>query len=322
MHDLRVASVQFQHAPGDKAENLARMRPFVEQAAARSVRLVVFPEMCVTGYWHIHRLARPEILGLAEPLPESRVLRTLLSWARDFDLSIGAGLIETDADGRLFNSYVVAMPDGGWACHRKLHCFIHPCFSSGDRYTVFELPDGTKAGILICWDNNLVENVRITALMGAEILIAPHQTGGCNSRSPHAMGRIDPELWERRQEDPLAIEAELRGPKGREWLLRWLPARAHDNGLFLIFSNGIGRDDDEVRTGNAMILDPYGRILTETNRAADDMVVADLEAGLLDRCTGRRWIRGRRPELYQPLVESRGNELAPYEARFSTDQTT
>ena len=136
------------------------------------------------------------------------------------------------------------------------------------------------------------------------------------------MGRIDPELWERRQEDPLAIEAELRGPKGREWLLRWLPARAHDNGLFLIFSNGIGRDDDEVRTGNAMILDPYGRILTETNRAADDMVVADLEAGLLDRCTGRRWIRGRRPELYQPLVESRGNELAPCEARFSTDQTT
>ena len=279
MHDLRVASVQFQHAPGDKDENLARMRPFVEQAAARSVRLVVFPEMCVTGYWHIHRLARPEILGLAEPLPESRVLRTLLSWARDFDLSIGAGLIETDADGRLFNSYVVAMPDGGWACHRKLHCFIHPCFSSGDRYTVFELPDGTKAGILICWDNNLVENVRITALMGAEILIAPHQTGGCNSRSPHAMGRIDPELWERRQEDPLAIEAELRGPKGREWLLRWLPARAHDNGLFLIFSNGIGRDDDEVRTGNAMILDPYGRILTETNRAADDMVVVDLASG-------------------------------------------
>ena len=50
--------------------------------------------------------------------------------------------------------------------------------------------------------------------------------------------------------------------------MRWLPSRAHDNGLFLIFSNGVGADDDEVRTGNAMILDPYGRILAESRRSA------------------------------------------------------
>ena len=51
--------------------------------------------------------------------------------------------------------------------------------------------------------------------------------------------------------------------------MRWLPSRAHDNGLFLIFSNGVGVDDDEIRTGNAMILDPYGRILAETWNAGD-----------------------------------------------------
>ena len=66
--------------------------------------------------------------------------------------------------------------------------------------------------------------------------------------------------------------------------MRWLPARAHDNGLFLLFSNGVGEDDDEVRTGNAMILDPYGRILAETWQAADTMVIADLDASLRDRC--------------------------------------
>jgi predicted amidohydrolase len=49
---------------------------------------------------------------------------------------------------------------------------------------------------------------------------------------------------------------------------------APDNGLFLIFSNGVGVVDDEIRTGNAMILDPYGRILAETCKAGDDMVVA------------------------------------------------
>jgi hypothetical protein len=44
------------------------------------------------------------------------------------------------------------------------------------------------------------------------------------------VGLVDKALWENRNADPAAIEAELRGPKGRGWLMRWLPARAHDNG--------------------------------------------------------------------------------------------
>jgi predicted amidohydrolase len=99
--------------------------------------------------------------------------------------------------------------------------------------------------------------------------------------------------------------------------LRWLPSRAHDNGLFLIFSNGVGLDDDEVRTGNAMIIDCYGRIISETWQAKDTMVIADLDMGLLEKCTGRRWRRGRKPELYGPLAAPTGNEVDPREARFS-----
>jgi predicted amidohydrolase len=54
--------------------------------------------------------------------------------------------------------------------------------------------------------------------------------------------------------------------------MRWLPACAHDNGLFLVYSNGVGVDD-EIRTGvlslrKPMILAPYGRILAETRKAA------------------------------------------------------
>jgi predicted amidohydrolase len=98
--------------------------------------------------------------------------------------------------------------------------------------------------------------------------------------------------------------------------MRWLPARAHDNGLFLVFSNGVGVDDDEIRTGNAMILDPYGRILAETWKAGDDMVVADLDAALLDQSTGRRWITTRRPELYGPLARATGRERDTRSVRF------
>jgi predicted amidohydrolase len=98
--------------------------------------------------------------------------------------------------------------------------------------------------------------------------------------------------------------------------MRWLPSRAHDNGLFLVFSNGIGVDDDEIRTGNAMILDPYGRILAETSKAGDDIVVADLDASLLERATGRLWIQARRPALYGELCVPTGRERDPHELKL------
>jgi predicted amidohydrolase len=170
--------------------------------------------------------------------------------------------------------------------------------------------------VLTCYDNNIIENGRVMALMGVDLLMAPHQTGGCASNDPNIMGRIDRSLWDRREIDPETIEAELKGPKGRDWLMRWLPARAHDGGYFLLFSNGVGVDDDEIRTGNAMIIDPYGRILVETWKAGDDMVISDLDASLLKENTGRRWLLTRRPELYRMLAERTGKETDTRAIRF------
>jgi predicted amidohydrolase len=90
--------------------------------------------------------------------------------------------------------------------------------------------------------------------------------------------------------------------------MRWLPSRAHDNGMFLVFSNGIGPDDDEIRTGNAMVLDPYGEIIAETRALGDAMVMADLDGSLLPTSSGRRWLRARRPELYDVLTHRTGQE--------------
>jgi len=315
---LRAAAVQFQHAPGDKPSNLNTIAAMVEQAAERRVELIVFPECCISGYWHLRKLSREELVELAEPVPEGPSTVALLELARTHGMTIGAGLVERDG-GTLYNTYVVAMPDGRHRRHRKIHCFISEHLASGSEYTVFDTPHGWRMGVLTCYDNNLVENARATALAGAEILLAPHQTGGCRSGSPAAMGPIDPALWHHRHDDPAAIEQEFRGPKGRGWLMRWLPSRAHDNGMFLIFSNGVGLDDDEVRTGNAMILDPYGRILAETSQPADALVIADLNASLRDRATGVRWIKARRPELYGPLVTPTGKERDTRTVRFEYD---
>jgi predicted amidohydrolase len=316
MRDIRVATVQFQHEPGNKAYNLERVRHFVTEAAQSDVEIIAFPEMCLTGYWHVRKLARESVEALAEPVPDGPCTQELMHLSRKHGMTIGAGLIERASDGRLYNAYVVTMPDGRWALHRKLHEFVSEFLSDGDHYTVFDTPHGCRVGVLTCYDNNIIENPRATALLGAELLMAPHQTGGCNSVSPHGMKPIDPAIWAQRDEYPAACEAEICGPKGRGWLMRWLPSRAHDNGMFLLFSNGIGHDDDEIRTGNAMVLDPYGEIIAESRAASDAMVVADLDASLLETSSGRRWLRARRPELYESLTQPTGKEQTTRRVRF------
>lgn len=300
--------MQIESIQADKNANFRKIEGFVEAAAAKGVSLIVFPECCITGYWFIRNLPKEELATLAEPIPDGPSARRLLELARRHRITIGAGLVEAAGEGVLYNSYVVALPDGTIHCHRKLHAFEHDAIRSGTEYTVFDLPEGFRVGVLICYDCNIIENVRITALRGADVLLAPHQTGAVRSKDPNLMGLIDRKLWDNRQEDPETIEREFRSDKGRGWLMRWLPSRAHDNGLFLIFSNGVGVDDDEIRTGNAMILDPYGRILAETYKAEDTMVIADLDPALLTEATGRKWIRARRPDLYAPLTIPTGME--------------
>ncbi|MBN1294934.1 MAG: acyltransferase, partial [Candidatus Latescibacteria bacterium] len=230
MKNIRVASVQFEHSPGNKQTNFSKIRNFIQKAAKQNVEMIVFPECCITGYWFLRGLTKQELTGLAEPVFEGPSSQELLQLAKTNNMTVGAGLVEIAEKGKLYNTYVVALPDGTLHRHRKIHCFISEHMSSGSEYTVFDTPHGCRAGVLICYDNNIGENVRITALSGAEILMAPHQTGGCKTSSPFAMGLVDKKLWENRHNNPQAIEEEFKGEKGRGWLMRWLPARAHDNG--------------------------------------------------------------------------------------------
>src|SRR5439155_27157817 len=168
----------------------------------------------------------------------------------------------------------------------------------------------------LCYDNSVRGNGRAARLLGPELLLGPDQTGGRNSVGPHGMKPVDAAVWARRHDDPGACEGELCGPKGRPWLMRWLPSRAHDNGMLLLFSHGIGPDDDEIRTGNAMVLDPYGDVIAESRALGDDMVVADLDASVLPTSSGRRWLRARRPDLYESLTRPTGLEQETRRVRF------
>src|SRR6478672_2428880 len=110
MRDVRVAAAQFQSTPVDKAYNLGRIRHFVAEAGRSGVEIIAFPEMCITGYWHVRKLSREEVEALAEPVPDGPSSRELLRLSREHTMTIGAGLIERGDDGKLYNAWVVAMP--------------------------------------------------------------------------------------------------------------------------------------------------------------------------------------------------------------------
>src|SRR5579864_6087078 len=113
MQNIKAAAVQFEPCPGDKRANLETIVSFAEQAADQKVQLLAFPECCITGYWFLRNLSRPQLEDLAERVPDGPSTRRLLDLSRKHGMTLGAGLIESDGQ-RLFNSYVVAMPDGQW----------------------------------------------------------------------------------------------------------------------------------------------------------------------------------------------------------------
>ena len=309
MRDIRVATAQFEHRDKDREYNLGKIRELSRRAVEGGAEIVSFHEGCLLGYSWIQPLGLDELRSVAEPVPDGPAVGRLIDIAREFSVVVMAGLIERDDEGCCFNTYVTVGPDGFIDKFRKLHPFVNPHLTPGDGFKVIELA-GCKVGFLICYDNNLPENPRITAMMGAEIIFMPHVTGCLPSKMP-GRGTVDRALWENRHRDPVLLRKEFRGPKGREWLMRWLPTRAYENGVYAVFSNPIGWDYDTVKPGLAMILDPFGEVLTESHALEDDVVVGLLTPDKLQNTSGQRYLKARRPELYAKLVEPQQSVTSP-----------
>ena len=220
---------------GDKVYNLSVIERLARQAASEGSQIVAFHECSVTGYTFARNLNREQMLELAEPVPGGESILKLQEISAQNNIAILAGLFEKDDQDNLFKTYVCVDKNGLVAKYRKLHPFINPNLTPGNAYCVFEL-FGWKCGILICYDNNVVENVRATALLGADIIFMPHVTMCTPSTRPGA-GFVDPQLWFNRENDPTSLRLEFDGMKGRQWLMKWLPSRAYDNGVYVVFSN-------------------------------------------------------------------------------------
>jgi predicted amidohydrolase len=300
MENIKIATAQFENASGRKHHNLFMIETLCGKAAALGAKVVSFHECSITGYTFARKMDYQTFYDLAEFIPQGPSIGALTEIARKYDVSILAGLFEKGDAGKIFKAQVCVDRNGLQAKHRKLHPFINPHISPGDSYTVFDLY-GWKCGILICYDNNIIENVRATSLLGADIIFMPHVTMCTPSTRPGA-GFVDPQLWANREADPTSLRIEFDGLKGRQWLMKWLPARAYDNGIYAVFSNPIGMDDDQLKNGCSMILDPYGDIMAECRSLDNEVVVATLTPEKIAASGGCRYKNARKPELYKEII--------------------
>jgi len=300
MQPLRIATAQFEHRSGDKVYNLGVIRQLTAKAAAEGAQVVAFHECSVTGYSFARHLSREELLDVSERIPDGPSVRALTEIAREHNVAVLAGLFEKNEEGQLLKAYVCVDGSGVVAKYHKIHPFINPYLTPGSGYVTFDLY-GWTCSILICYDNNVIENVRAVTLLGAQVIFMPHVTMCTPSTRPGA-GFVDPKFWEAREADPTSLRLEFDGLKGRAWLMKWLPARAYDNAVYVVFANAIGMDDDQLKNGCSMLLDPFGDILAECRTLGDDVVTALCTPEKLTQAGGYRYRLARRPELYGDII--------------------
>lgn len=150
-----------------------------------------------------------------------------------------------------------------------------------------------KVGINICMDNWFPETTRILALQGAEVILMPFSW---------------PSDWEAHWDGTTEERAVLRAR--REQILKVFPARALDNGVFLVMVDHVGREAEDVawHPGVSMIFDPNGDVVAETRGLEEEILLAELDSEKLEK-----WRKDphfpltmRRPEIYHRLIESSG----------------
>ncbi|KAA6441541.1 nitrilase [Dyadobacter flavalbus] len=300
MENLKIATAQFENKSGDKDYNLEVISRLSKEAAEKGAKVIAFHECSITGYTFARNLSREQMLEISEFIPDGPSIQKLQRIAAENKIAVLAGLFEKDADNKMYKAYVCVDENGLVAKYRKLHPFINPHLTPGDAYVVFELY-GWKCGILICYDNNIMENVRATKLLGADIIFMPHVTMCTPSTRPGA-GFVDPALWENREANPTLLRQEFDGLKGRSWLMKWLPARAYDNAVYAVFSNPIGMDDDQLKNGCSMILDPFGDVIAECRELGNAIAIATLTPEKLEQAGGFRYLKARRPDLYRDVI--------------------
>jgi deaminated glutathione amidase len=266
---VRVAAVQMCCGPEPDA-NLTRAAELVTEAAHRDARLVVLPELFA------HLGTGTAMRAAAEPIDGPTT-----AWAAALATRLGVHLdltlLEAGDGGGVHNTQVVVDPTGTvTARYRKIHLFdvdvpgagLHESdvLTAGDEIVTVDV-HGLIVGLSTCYDLRFPELYRILTLRGARVLLVP-------SAFTAATG---PHHWE-----PL------------------LRARAIESQAFVVAPDQCGTSPDgTARHGHSLIIDPWGRVVTEAG-TEETVLVADLDD---DEVSATRAavpsLANRRPSAYR-----------------------
>ena len=272
MKDLRLAVVCMQSDFGRIEKNIAKMESFVQKAAAQGASIICFPELSATGYTIKED---PQLHAESVPGPISdRIVKI----AEENKLVIMAGMLEKGSADKPHISQIVAGPYGIIGMYQKTH--LSPkekeIYQPGQIIKTFTY-DHINFGIQLCYETHFPELSTIMALQGAEIVFFLYA-------SPYRTPQEKRDSW-----------------------LRDLPARAFDNGIFIVACNQVGENGAGLLfPGVIIVLGPAGKILYQYTGNKEKMIIAGLKGSDLARIrtdTMRYFIRYRRPELYRAISQ-------------------
>jgi N-carbamoylputrescine amidase len=255
--------------------------PLIEEAARRGVQLLCLQELFNGPYFCAEQQTR--WYEMVEPIPDGPTIRLMQDVARTHRIVMVVPIYEEEITGVYYNAAAVIDADGTYLGKYRKHHIPHVApgfwekfyFRPGNLgYPVFNTAAG-KIGVYICYDRHFPEGARILGLNGAEIVLNPSAT----------VAGLSEYLWKLEQ-----------------------PAHAVANGYFVGAINRVGVEapwNIGEFYGQSYFCDPRGQFLATGSRDRDELVVADLDLGLIQQVRNTwQFYRDRRPETYGAITAS------------------
>ncbi|MBE9571924.1 MAG: nitrilase [Proteobacteria bacterium] len=272
MKDIRIAVVCMQSDFGCIEKNIIKIESFVQKAASDGINMICFPELSITGY------TTKENPNLYAELVPGPISDRIVKIAKGNKLLIMAGMLQKGRGDKPYISQIVAGPYGIIGIYQKTH--LSPkekeMYKPGEIIKTFTY-DNINFGIQLCYETHFPELSTIMSLQGAEIIFFLYA-------SPNGKPKEKRDSW-----------------------LRDLPARAFDNGAFIVACNQVGENGAGLLfPGVIMILNPEGKILYQYIGCKEKMIIAELKKKDLTEIRTHRmryFIKYRRPELYKAIPQ-------------------